>query len=75
MQSNKKVDILVKDRMTINQGLQKIIFHELGENSAEIFSRFYYGFSDAEQLEGAREILTLTIGADRTTRLLSKYLK
>jgi hypothetical protein len=65
--------ILVPSLMdNINKELISVISEELGQNSADVFMSFYSANSFEDQLSGARDILSLTIGEDRTTKLLSK---
>lgn len=61
--------------MDIDKQLFSIIADELGERSADLFERFFGGFSSDEQLEGAKEILVLAVGKDRTIELLKRIEK
>lgn len=58
--------------MDVDEDLVKIIYDELGENTAELFVKFYRGFQKEEQIEGAREILGIIVGESRTNDLLKK---
>lgn len=59
----------------INKDLVKIIGNELGQNTADLFVSFYDGFSLQEQVTGAKEILAVVVGNDRTNELLKKINK
>jgi hypothetical protein len=59
--------------MEINQKLFGIIFDELGKNSATLFANFFHGFELDEQVRGAHEILSLTVGPVRAQELLKQY--
>ena len=56
--------------MDADRDLVRIIHEELGENTANLFVKFYQGFRREEQVEGAREILVTIVGETRTKDLL-----
>lgn len=61
--------------MDIDKNLFGIIEDELGIRSADLFARFFGGFSKKEQLDGAKEILVLAVGVARTKELLERIEK
>lgn len=63
---------IVKLVMNANRRILEIIRTELGERSADLFDQFYFDFPLEDQLFGAEEVLTMTIGAEKTKQLLRK---
>lgn len=61
--------------MDIDSDLVDIMFKELGKNSADLFVEFYQGFPRSEQVDGARSILTATVGKPRTDDLFNQLQK
>lgn len=58
--------------MDIDPTLLKIIALELGSSSADLFVKFYHGFSVEEQVSGAKSILRIIIGYERTEEILKE---
>lgn len=61
--------------MDVNKDLVKIILSELGKKTADLYVDFFDGFPEAEQVQGAREMLDQIVGQERTSELLKKFEK
>lgn len=61
--------------MDLTQELSKVIYKEMGQKSADLFSQFYHDFSEKEQVTGALSLLILVVGPERSNELLKNYIK
>lgn len=66
---------LLNMAVEIDKDLVKIINDEMGKSSADLFVKFYHGFTLLEQVKGANQILSYVVGATRTKELLKDYLE
>lgn len=61
--------------MDINADILRIIYNELGKNSADLFYDFYGDFPLSEQVQGASDLLRLVVGPSRTKDLLKAFIR
>lgn len=58
----------------IHPDLLKIIYSELGQAALNTFVEFFTFTTFEEQLKGAKDLLSITVGEKRTKYLLRNYL-